>query len=128
MLIQGATSIFGTAGVFLYLIGFNLSTNGDFVVYSILSAVVSTIVGLFVNFGAPKLGETPRVSQLGYCCGRTLPRGIHTIELFRHDSVSSLHFDYFFAPCDCEFPTIPDRKPQGQRPDRLRHIHYRLAQ
>lgn len=51
VLIGSATSIFSSAGSFLFLIGFGLSTNADFVTYSILLAVVSILGILFVNIG-----------------------------------------------------------------------------
>eukprot|EP01036_Dinobryon_divergens_P024033 gene24033-32444_t len=49
VLIQGATSIFGNAASFLVLVGFNVASNSDFVIYSILLGVVGTIAGLCLN-------------------------------------------------------------------------------
>ena len=49
VLIQGATSIFGNAASFLILIGFNVTSNSDFVIYSLLLGVVGTIAGLCLN-------------------------------------------------------------------------------
>jgi Na+/melibiose symporter-like transporter len=51
VLIGSATGIFAGAASFLFLIGFGLSTTSDFVIYSILLAVVGLIVSLFVNIG-----------------------------------------------------------------------------
>ena len=51
VLIGSATGIYGTAASLLYLIGFNLATNADFVIYSILGAIVILIASLFVNIG-----------------------------------------------------------------------------